>query len=193
MFVHIYCTHRYELLCVFPSCSKSTTCLHLFVTEFFLLIKVTLCCVLFFTMTSLRTSVTDHQCSGKGWAGCFTPHPQSEGSIQLGWTPCLCQVMGGTLVHLTQFHVIWVWNGQRLGSGGTEGSVETSHVSRAMSFPCACKTRVSIMSLGLKKWRDYFSLKPFLMSLSMMESLRNIPPASEQQHFNSILCSHLYW
>lgn len=53
--------------------------------------------------------------------------------------------------------------------------METSHVSREMSFPCACKTRVSIMSLGLKERRDYFSLKPFLMSLSMIESLRNFP------------------
>lgn len=42
-----------------------------------------------------------------------------------------------------------------------------------MTFPCAFKTRVSIMSLGLKEWCDYLSLKPFLMSLSMIESFRN--------------------
>ncbi len=45
-------------------------------------------------------------------------------------------------------------NGQKLGSGGTEGSVETCHGSRKPSFPCACKTRIGIMSFGLKKGND---------------------------------------
>lgn len=54
-------------------------------------------------LTSLLSSVTVHLGSVRAWAGCFTPHPQSERSVQLGWTPCLCRVIRGALVHLTQF------------------------------------------------------------------------------------------
>lgn len=121
--------------------------------------------------TSSLSSVTDHQGSGGLWAGCLTAHPQSDRSVQLGWTPCLRWVTGGALVHLTQFRVIWVRSGQRLGSRGTQGSVETSHGSREPCFPCACKTRVGIMRLGLKKWNDCLPfIKAFFWCLCLWKN-----------------------
>lgn len=43
---------------------------------------------------------------------------------------------GNTLVHRTQFNVIWVRNGHRLGNRGTESSVETSWQQRAIFSLC---------------------------------------------------------
>lgn len=91
-----------------------------------------------------------------------TPHPQSERSVQLGWTPCLCQVTWAVFVHLAQFHVIWAWSEQSLAGVGTEGSTETSHVNREISFPRACRMRVCIMSPGSKEWSDYLLFDVFV-------------------------------
>lgn len=91
-----------------------------------------------------------------------TRHPQSERSVQLGWTPCLCQVTWAVFVHLAQFHVIWAWSEQRLASVGTEGSAETSRVNREISFPRACRMRVCIMSPGSKAWSDYLLFDVFV-------------------------------
>lgn len=80
------------------------------------------------------------------------------------------------MVHLTQFGVIRVGNGPRLGSGGAESRAETSHGSTEPSFPRACKTQVGIMSLGLKRKTEmtaYLPLKLLLMSLSSEESFRS--------------------
>ena len=39
--------------------------------------------------TSVLSFVDNCWGSGRTWAGCRPPHPQSERPVQLGWTPCL--------------------------------------------------------------------------------------------------------
>lgn len=151
--VRTFFLHTYTKVCCIIYLTTSVTLLNLLRLRICLSREV-FNSFLWAASTCWLPSVNDHWGSGRAWAGCLTPRPQSERSVQLGWTPCLCWVTGGASAHLTQFHVIWVRIGQRLGSGGTEGSVETSHGSGDQSFPCACRTGVGIMSLGLKKWND---------------------------------------